>query len=369
MKSKLLADAVILAGGRGTRFWPRSRARSPKQLINIIGDGSMLQQTYQRLRPLFPPSRMWVVTTEELVPAVRRQLPHVPGHHILAEPVGRNTTAAIGLAAFHLQSRRAGRGESLMAVFPADHVIRRPEQFRRIVRAALAAAASGPHLVILGIEPTRPETGYGYIERGRLATRIHGQAIFHARRFTEKPELLRALGYLRAGRYFWNSGTFFWKVTTFLGHLRRYLPATFAGLSEIASSIGTRGYTRLLRRLYPGLQSISVDYAIMERARDVWVIPCAARGGIAWSDVGSWAAVYEFLARRAGENVFAGRHVALDSKGNFLWSPQKFVAAIGVRDLIVVETPDALLICPRQRAQDVGKIVKWLEQNSQSRLL
>ncbi len=364
-----LADAVILAGGRGTRFWPRSRTRAPKQLINIVGEESMLQQTYRRLRPLFPPSRMWVVTTEELVPAIRKQLPQIPAEQILAEPVGRNTAAAIGLAAFHVHFRRAGRGESLMAVFPADHVISRPEKFRQIVQVALAAAASGPYLVILGIEPTRPETGYGYIERGRLASRIGNTPIYRVKRFTEKPDLRRALRYLRTRRYFWNSGTFFWKVNTFLDHLRRFLPETFAGLSEISASHGGRSSKRALRRLYPRFQSISVDYAIMERARDVLVIPCAARAGIGWSDLGSWAAVYEFLARKPGETISTGPHLDFDATGNFFWAPGKLVAAVGVRDLVMVETEDAILVCPRSRSQDVSKVVRKLEEMRRNELL
>jgi len=363
------AHAVILAGGRGTRFWPRSRIRRPKQLLNIVGRETMLEQTIARLSPLFPSSRLWIVTNGEQAAAVRRQSPNIPSAHILAEPVGRNTAAAIGLAAVHLL--RESGPDALMAVLPADHFIAQPARYRRIVRAALAVAERPGALVVLGIPPTHPETGYGYIESAGRATRALGQPVFAVRRFTEKPSLVRAKKYLASRRYLWNAGMFFWRVSTFLGGLERHLPKTHAALLRLADAIGTPRYKAALRRVYPQLENISIDYALLEPAsRDprrspVFVLPAAA----GWSDIGSWAAVYELLARTPGENVAAGRHVALDAAGNFLWSPTKFVAALGVRDLVVVETPDALLICPRDRAQDVGQIVKWLEAHGARELL
>lgn len=370
---RLPAHAVILAGGRGTRFWPRSRIRTPKQLLNIVGDRTMLQQTVARLAPAFPPARVWVVTNAEQAAAVRRQLPAVSSSRILAEPVGRNTAAAIGLAAVHLARQSSkGEGDALMAVLPADHYIAQPARHLRLVRAALHAAARPDNLVVLGIPPTRPETGYGYIERGKqTTTRLAGCAVYPVRRFTEKPALPRARKYVISGKYFWNAGMFFWRVSTFLSNLKKFLPRTHNALQRLADSIGTPRYGRTLRRIYPQLENISVDYAIMEpatrelREPHVFVLPAA----VGWSDIGSWASVYELLARRARENVSAGRLVALEAKGNFFWSPNKFIAAIGIRDLVVVETRDALLLCPRDRAQDVAKIVKWLEQNRFNRLL
>ena len=365
----LPAHAVILAGGRGTRFWPRSRTRTPKQLLNIVGERTMLQQTVERLAPAFPASRIWVVTNEEQAAAVRRQLPRVGRSRILSEPVGRNTAAAIGLAAIHL-ARESRGGDALMAVLPADHFIGQPKRYLRIVRAALEIAGRGENLVVLGIPPTRPETGYGYIERAKGASRAGGFPVYAVRRFTEKPALPVARKYVASGRFYWNAGMFFWRASTFLRNLERYLPATHRALMNLAERIGTPGYATALRRIYPQLENISVDYAILEpttrekNASQVFVIPAEVN----WSDIGSWAAVYELLARRLGENVAAGRCLALDAEGNFLWSPEKFVAAIGVRDLVVVETSDALLICPRDRAQDVGKVVKWLEEKRQKGL-
>ncbi len=369
MKSmKLPACAVLLAGGRGTRFWPRSRTRTPKQLLNIVGRETMLRATSQRLRPMFPPENIWVVTNDEQAAAVRRELPRLPASRILAEPVGRNTAAAIGLAALHLARRY---DDALMAVLPADHFIADAPGYLRVVRAALELAAVPGHLVVLGIPPTRPDTGFGYIERGERVGRFTGATAYTVRRFREKPSYARALLYLASRRYFWNAGMFFWRVTTFLDNLRKLLPATHARLAEIASTIGTARYPKALHRLYPTLENISVDYAIMEPATRrrgdprVFVFPAQ----VGWSDIGSWAAVYELLAKELGGNVSAGLYTALDARGNFFWSPKKFVAAIGVQDLVLVETEDAILLCPRDRAQDVGKIVKWLEGKNMGHLL
>jgi mannose-1-phosphate guanylyltransferase len=254
--------------------------------------------------------------------------------------------------------------DALMAVLPADHYIAQPARYLKIVRAALHVAHAGGSLVVLGIPPSRPQTGFGYIERARgKALDAGGVPVFSVRRFTEKPALARARKYVSSGKYFWNAGMFFWRVSTFLGNLEKFLPKTHDALMRLAGEIGTSRYARTLARIYPKLENISVDYAILEPAASrvaapsVFVLPAE----VGWSDIGSWAAVYELLARKAGENVSAGRFVALDAHGNFLWSPKKFVAAIGIRDLVVVETEDALLLCPRDRAQDVGKIVKELE--------
>ena len=372
-RNALPAHAIILAGGRGTRFWPRSRTRTPKQLLNIVGGDTMLEQTGARLAPLFPPSRQWVVTNSEQAAAVRKQLPRVPASHILAEPIGRNTAAAIGLAAAHLLHGGLGKeNDALMAVLPADHYIAKPTRYLRIVRAALHVAHAAGSLVVLGIPPSRPETGYGYIERtSGKAVDADGFPVFSVRRFTEKPALPLARNYVASGRYYWNAGMFFWRVSTFLGNLEKFLPKTHDALMRLAGEIGTARYARSLARIYPQLENISVDYAVLEpvtrraSAPSVFVLPAE----VGWSDIGSWAAVYELLARKAGENVSGGKFVALDARGNFLWSPKKFVAAVGIRDLVVVETEDALLLCPRDRAQDVGKIVKWLEAEKLSRFL
>lgn len=366
-KKKVLQCAVILAGGRGTRFWPRSRTRKPKQLLDIVSSKSMLRETMDRLAPLFPPNRMWVVTNNQLAGAVKRELPRVPPAQTLAEPMGRNTAVAIGLAAIHLAQQH---GDALMAVLPADHYIEDAARYRRIVRAAMSLAARPGNLVVLGVPPTRPDTGFGYIERGR-AIHSKGTSAYEVKRFTEKPSAAVARKYVASGRYFWNAGMFFWRVSTFFECLRKYLPHTWSALGEMQQSIGTRGHSRKIAEIYAKLENISVDYAIMEPAsrgngnERVFMLPAA----VGWSDIGSWAAVYELLASKRDENVSAAGSFTLDASGNFLWSQKKFIAAVGVHNLIVVESGDALLVCPRERAQDVGKVVKYLEEKRRFDLL
>ncbi len=366
---KLRVHAVILAGGRGTRFWPRSRTGTPKQVLNITGKQTMLEQTVARLRSLIPADLVWTVTNAEQAAAVRKQLPVPARKRVLTEPIGRNTAAAIALAAVHV--RHAAKGDSLLAVLPADHYIAQPERYREIVRAALGVAREPGNMVVLGIPPTRPDTGFGYIERMIENRQAGGFPIFAVRRFTEKPALPVAKEYFGSGRYHWNAGMFFWRTSTFLESLQRHLPRTYSALGSLAQHIGKRTYERTLRAIYPKLENISVDYAILEPATRadgpprVFEIPA----DVGWSDIGSWAAVYELLAKPPGANIFAGDGHAIEADGNFLWSPSKFVAAIGVHDLVVVETPDALLICPRDRAQDVAQLVKWLGEKNRKDLL
>src|SRR5882724_4512861 len=333
---ELSTHALILAGGRGTRFWPRSRTRTPKQLLNIVGKDTMLQQTVARLRPVIRPDRIWTVTNAEQATAVRKQVPLAARKRVLTEPVGRNTAAAIALAAIHV--RHAASGDALMAVLPADHYIELDKKYREIVSAALDIARHPGRMVVLGIPPTRPETGFGYVERMSESIGLKGFPVFPVLRFTEKPELKLAQEYVATGNYHWNAGMFFWRVSTFLENLKQFLPKTYAALESLSTFIGTRSYERKLRAMYPKLENISVDYAVLEPATRaegpprVFVIPAE----VGWSDIGSWAAVYQLLAKKPGENVFAGPGHTLDGQGNFLWSPSKFVAAIGVRDLIVV---------------------------------
>jgi mannose-1-phosphate guanylyltransferase len=372
-REALPACAVLLAGGRGTRFWPRSRMKTPKQLLNIldsktVGSRTMVRETLARLGPVFSAKNAWIVTNKEQAPAVRRELPEIAASRILAEPAGVNTAAAIALAAVHLVHEH---GDAQMAVLPSDSYITDAAGYRKLVQAALELAKTPGNLVVIGISPTRPETGYGYIERGAEADQARGVAAYAVRRFTEKPSREDAQKYVASGEYLWNAGMFFWRASTFLEHLQRFLPATYEAMMKLAASIGTRRYTSSLHRIYPKLQNISVDYAIMEPATreasgsNVLVIPA----DVGWSDIGSWAAVYELLAAKPGANVSAGASFALDAEGNYFFSPKKLVAAIGVRDLVLVETDDALLVCSRERSQDVGKIVKWLEEQKLNRLV
>jgi mannose-1-phosphate guanylyltransferase len=367
---KLTAHAVILAGGRGTRFWPRSRTRTPKQLLNIIGADSMLQQTVARLHPLIRPDHIWTVTNVEQSAAVRKHLLAAARTHILAEPVGRSTAAAIALAAIHIRHAEKSR-DALMAILPADLYIAQTEKYRKIARLALDVAREPGRMVVLGIPPTRPDTGFGYIQSAAKPISTSPFPVFPVEGFKEKPHLALAEEYLAAGNYRWNAGMFFWRVSAVLNALQKYLPKTSAELETLASSIGTKNYQKKLRAIYPRLENIAVDYAILEPATRetgaprVFVIPA----DIGWSDIGSWTAVYEQSAKSPEGNAIASPNHAIDAQGNFIWSPGKFVGVIGVRDLVVVETLDALLICPRNRSQDVGKIVKWLEEQRKKDLL
>ncbi len=356
---KLPSYAILMAGGYGTRFWPLSRRARPKQFLALTGKDSLLQQTYRRLLRLFPPSRIYVVGNAEHRRLLKQQLPRVPPGRLLLEPMGRNTAAAIALAAAHI--RRHLRGDAVVGVFPADHAIQNEARFLRIARAALVGASAEDVMVVLGIPPTEPHTGYGYIERGRSVRRRLGHGVHVARRFTEKPDLRTAARYLRSGRYYWNSGMFFWRLSTFDDLLRRHLPRTQAAMQRVPTGA-------VLRRTYARLQNISLDYALAE--------PAAAEGRarmipaeMGWSDLGSWSAVYDWRAERKGENQMPAAHFVLDAHGTLVEAKGKFVATLGVENLIVVETPDALLLCSRQRAQDVGKVVHYLEKKKLHRLL
>jgi mannose-1-phosphate guanylyltransferase len=351
---------LILAGGRGTRFWPRSRKRSAKQVLNVIGERSLIQATVDRLSPVIPPERLWVLTNEHLRDTVIGQLPEIPKRQILAEPVQRNTAPAIGLAAQILHSVDP---QSVMGVFPSDHVVSATTPYRGVIKAALKGAGKG-HLMVVGIQPRWPETGYGYIEFPRDSA--HGTAEpLAVRRFHEKPPLPKAKRYVKAGNFFWNSGMFFWRTSVLLEELRRHLPRTATILASLPA-FGSRRFGAALEQAFPLCDNISIDFAVMEKAKGVHGIAAADFG---WNDVGSWNAVYELLDRDPNGNAIALESIALDSHNNFVDARGKVVALVGVRDLIVVDTPDALLVASRDRAQQVGDIVKALEKRNRHDLL
>ena len=352
---------VILAGGRGTRFWPLSRKKRAKQLLALDGKQTMIQQTVARLLPLAPAKRFWIISNEDLRAPIAKQLPKLSKAHILAEPVGRNTAPAIGLAAFLLLRENP---EAVLGLFPSDHVIADEKHYREILQRGIEIAAAGANIVVLGIKPNRPETGYGYIESGAP---FEGDAL-RVRRFTEKPDAAKAAEFVAAGNYYWNSGMFLWSARTLADALHEHLPKTATLLEEIAASFDTRKFAGTFRKLYPKCENISVDYALLE--------PRSAKGELAgnifclpadfgWNDLGSWTALHEHHTAKSkpaeGNLVTGAGMFVLNAEGNYVHAPGKFVAVVGVRDLVVVETPDALLITTRQRAQDVGKVVKYLD--------
>ena len=360
---------VILAGGRGTRFWPLSRKRNAKQLLALDGKQSMIQQTVARLKPLAAPEQFWIITNNDLRPAIVRQLPQLDSHQILAEPVGRNTAPAIGLAAA-LMLRHDPK--AVLGLFPSDHVIGDENQYREILRTGLGIAASGANIVVLGIRPTRPETGYGYIEGGAPDSKRS----LRVRRFTEKPDAGKAQNFLEAGNYFWNSGMFLWRAETLMQRLREHLPNTAAILEKIAAAYGSRKFAEVFRKLYPKCENISIDYAVLEPqsskgegASHIYCLPA----DFGWNDLGSWTALHEHHAARSkpadGNLIFASGNFALNAGNNYVHAPGKFVAAVGVKNLVVVDTGDALLITTLERSQDVGKVVKHLDEKKLHKLV
>ncbi len=352
--------ALILAGGRGTRFWPHSRKRRAKQVLNFFGDRSLIQQTVDRLRPLFPAERIWVLTNEHVRQEIVRQLPEIPRAQILAEPVQRNTAPVLGLAAHILHGLDP---DAVMAVFSADQLIQKPARYRALLKPALQAAAQG-RIAVLGIQPRRAETGFGYIEfpKGVQAGALRTWPVL---RFCEKPDVRTAERFLRQKRFYWNAGMFFWRADVLLEALRRYLPRT-AALLACLPAWGSRNFSSRLREVFPHCENISVDYAVLEKASNVVGV---ASDDIGWNDVGSWGAVYELLPKDASGNVLRSEAIAEDAVGNYVDAPGKLTALVGVRNLVVVETPDALLIVGREQAQRVGKVVGKLEQAGRDNLL
>ncbi|UJR80693.1 mannose-1-phosphate guanylyltransferase [Sandaracinus amylolyticus] len=356
MTTKQHAWAVIMAGGSGTRFWPLSRKAHPKQLLPLAGsDASLLAETVRRIAPIIPAERVVVVTAEHLADATRAALPNVPAENVLAEPVGRNTAPCVGWAAAHVRRRDA---DGIVAVLAADHHIGDEPGFLTILERALGAAEHG-ELVTLGIKPTRPETGYGYLEVGEEL----GPGVYRARRFVEKPNRARAEQFLTSGSFLWNSGMFFFRASSVLDAIRVHLPGLGAALERFDHAAEQGREQDVVRAEYAALPSISIDHGVMEKEDRVVVVP----GDFGWSDVGSWLTAWELAAKDAQNNAVAAGGasddvVLVDATGSYVRAPQgKVVALIGVRDLVVVDTEDALLVVPRDRAQDVRAVVDALK--------
>jgi mannose-1-phosphate guanylyltransferase len=350
-----------MAGGIGTRLWPRSRKKTPKQFLDLISDETMLQDAYRRLLPTIPADRILIGVGSDYVPAVREQLPDLPVENVVVEPAGRGTAPAIGLAARHIYHQSP---DATMIVVTADHHIAEREHFSRVLSAAAQAAASGS-LVTLGITPTFASTGYGYIHRGEQLDNIDGLDVYRALRFTEKPDAATAREFVDSGRYSWNSGMFIWRVDAILAEFARLMPEFAAQLNEIGAAIGTPDEFAVLQRVWADVESETIDYGIMERAADVAVIPVS----IGWNDVGSWKTLLPLLETDPAGNAAIGEHIMLDTRNTLVYSPRKLVATIGVESLVIVETEDALLICPQDMCQDVRKVVALLRAQGREDLL
>ncbi|MCC6747339.1 MAG: mannose-1-phosphate guanylyltransferase [Deltaproteobacteria bacterium] len=350
---------VIMAGGAGTRFWPLSTEKRPKQFLTLLGERTLLQQSYDRARGLVPPERILVLTNDRFVPLVREQLPELPERNTIGEPCRRDTAAAVALAALLAQQRF---GAAVMAVLTADHLIQPVEALQETIRsAARAAASSDTALYTFGITPAYPATGYGYLHRGKLLEQDGPVGHYELEQFREKPDLATAEAYVASGEYSWNSGMFVWSTTAILAELARHVPDHLTHLRPVATADGTPGFADALRAGFEPLRSISIDFAVMEKAADV---RCAV-ARFDWSDVGGWLALEEFLEKDASENAHRGAIHTEEAGRNLVFceDPTEHVALVGVRDLVVVRTGDRTLIVHRDQTELVKTLVKKLDEN------
>jgi len=372
MSSNLDFRAVILAGGSGTRFWPRSRRNRAKQVLALDGERSMIQRTVDRLQGLAHEAEIWVITNDLLAGTIEEQLTTLDCSKILREPVARNTAPAAGLLAFLIEREAP---DAVIGMFPADHVIGDVEAFQRVIRQGTALAAAGENMVVLGIRPTRAETGYGYIDTGSAVN----EGVLRVHRFTEKPNEERATEFLARGNYFWNSGIFLWSAKTLANAMREHLPETAPHLEKIAAAYGTGQFKRVFAECYPLCEDISLDYAVLEprsakgeHKSNLFCIPAE----FGWNDLGTWAALYEHRMH-AGDDACdnAANVLECDSalvqkaQRNYVYAPGRFVALSGVDDLVVVEADGVLLVTTRAHSQEVGKLVKELQQRGSDHLI
>ena len=357
--------AVIMAGGVGTRFWPRSRERSPKQLLEIIGKGTMIQNSVKRLDGFIDSRDVFVVTNRSQKNLIMKQLPGIPEENILVEPVGRNTAPCIALAALHIRKHDPS---GVMVVLPADHIIQDTVEFHRILGVAMDVAKNSQGLMTIGILATHPETGYGYIqmynEQG-ANNPYASRGVYRVKTFAEKPNLQTAERFLASGDFLWNSGMFVWTVGAILREIQKCLPDLWAELLKIDESIGTSSYSSTLEMVYGMIRGISIDYGVMEKAGDVYVIP----GQFGWSDIGSWDEVYRLSGKDDNGNSVTGKLIQRETTNSLVFSPDKVVATIGVSDLIIINTDDALLVCRRGRSQDVKDVSDFLKRKQMTEYL
>jgi len=351
--------AVIMAGGVGSRFWPRSREKKPKQLLTIFGEQSMIRQTYERLSFFIDPKNILVVTGEAHAEEIIEQLPELPIENVIAEPFGRNTAACIGVAAQVIKQRDP---EAISIVVPADHIIGPKEAFKKVIEIAANAAEVNSSLVTIGIPPSRPETGYGYIQ---IDDASEEDGVYKVLTFAEKPNLATAIRFIESGDFMWNSGMFIWNVSVILEEIMIYMPELYEALGKLEPSIGTDSFYTTLTEIYSDLKSVSIDYGIMEKSKRVFL----TKGIFSWSDVGSWEEVFQISEKNDSGVVSVGNVFNEHSTDSYIYSPDKFAAIVGVDNLIVINTNDSLLVCRRDKAQDVKKVVDFLKQNERKELL
>ncbi len=351
--------AVIMAGGVGSRFWPRSKSKKPKQLLKIFGDNTLIQNTVARLNGLVENERVFVITNKDQVKQIRKQIPHIPEENIIAEPFGKNTAACIGLGAVLVGHKNE---DAVMLTLPADHLILDVEAFQKVMKKAAEFAYESKGLVTIGITPTRPETGYGYIQYIDEPVK---ENIYKVRTFAEKPNLSTAKRFLKSGDFLWNSGMFIWRADAILDEIKIHLHDLYEGLVKIQKSVGKKDFDETLVNVYGQLRNISIDYGVMEKSKKVYL----TKADFNWSDVGSWEEVYQLSEKDNNGNAAVGKVYTDKTYSSYIYSPKKFTALIGVENLIVINTKDALLVCNRENAQDVKKVVDYLKMNKETKLL
>ncbi len=352
---------LIMAGGTGTRLWPLSRRTYPKQALELVGGRTLIQHAVDRLLPEFPAEQIFIITREEHVAPLSTQVPELPLENFIVEPEGRGTAPAIGLAAIHLQQRDP---QAIMAVLTADHFITETSKFRQVLKTAATVAEDG-YLVTLGIKPSFPSTGYGYIQQGDHLLTRGDFPVYRAQRFIEKPQIDAANIMFNSGDYSWNSGMFIWQTTRILEEFEQQMPEFYQQLQAVSNTLGGPGYEQSLAQVWPAVKKETIDYGIMEGAENVAVIPA----DIGWSDVGSWASLLDVLPADEHGNTVIGPHIGIDTNDTLIVGNKRLIATIGLSDLVIVDTEDALLICTKEREQDVRAMVNLLENNGRDDLL
>ena len=353
---------AILAGGSGTRLWPLSRSKRPKQLLSLISDRSLIQETVDRVEPLVAADQVFVVSEQSHSDDIRAQLPAIPAANFVIEPVRRGTAPALALASLIIQSVDP---DAVMASLHSDAVIGNPDELLRALRLARRVASSSDYLVTLGVRPSYPATNFGYVEMAEPLEEVSAGEVRRAARFVEKPDAERAVGFVESKRYLWNSGIFVWRVSVIMDHFQRLMPQLYSHLMEIKPALGTERQDRVIAEVYPRMEKETIDYGVMERAPRVAVVPT----DLQWNDVGSWSELMGVSEPNQGSNLVRGIHVGLDTENTLVFAGTKPVVTIGLQDLVIVDTEDVLLVARRDRAHEVKKIVEQLEGDEDMRHL
>jgi len=344
-----------MAGGRGKRFWPLSGKTLPKPFLSLLGEKTLIQETVERIKCLIPEERILIVLSRDHLPLAQQQLPEIPIENYVLEPFGRDTAACIGFASLYIGKRDS---DASMVVLAADHLISDREAFFKTITASLKFLASNDYIITIGIKPTCPETGYGYIELGEKLGCIDNESFYSVKRFIEKPSLSVATRYLKTGKYYWNSGIFVWRNSTIQKMLSLYMPELWKGLMRIKGSLGGEEEEKVIRREFSKFERISIDYGVLEKSSQVVVVPANFK----WDDVGTWTALERIYSLDESDNVVVGKHVGRDTRGCIIFSQDQLVATLGVKDLVIVQARGKILVCHKEKAPNLKEIVHLVEK-------